>query len=218
MIDIVESVDGMPLAIELAAGWVRLLPAEEIARELRRSMDLLERDPAAPGAPARPEHDSVRAVLDRSWKLLAPRERDAMAALAVFQGGFTRAAALAVAQAPLPLLSSLVDKSLLTVDEAGRFGLHPLVAAFAAERLADDGARADELARRHAAHYAQLLAALAARAGADHRPVVDGIESEFANCRAAWHRAVADASTDHLCARWAHGACSSTCAGASPKA
>lgn len=198
VIDIVELVDGLPLAIELAAGWVRLLPAEEIARDLRRSMDLLERDPAAPGMPARPEHDSQRAVLDGSWKLLAPRERDALAALSVFQGGFTRAAALAVAQAPLPLLSSLVDKSLLTVDDAGRFGLHPLVAAFAAERLAHDGARADELARRHAAHYSQLVAALAARAGTDHRPLVEGIESDYANCRAAWQRAVADASTDHL--------------------
>ncbi|MFO1267997.1 MAG: BTAD domain-containing putative transcriptional regulator [Rubrivivax sp.] len=157
VIDIVASVGGLPLAIELAAGWVRLLPAEEIALDLRRSLDLLERDPATPGTPARPEHDSARAVLERSWSLLAPREREALAALTVFQGGFTRAAALAVARAPLPLLSSLVDKSLLAADDAGRFGLHPLVAAFAAERLAHDGARADELARRHAAHYARSI-------------------------------------------------------------
>jgi len=197
-IDIVEAVGGLPLAIELAAGWVRLLPPEEIAHELQRSLDLLERDPAARGAPARPEHDSARAVLEHSWRLLAPREREALAALSVFHGGFTRAAALAVAQAPLPLLSSLVDKSLLAVDDAGRFGLHPLVAAFAAERLARDGARADELARRHAAHYARHLAELAARAGADHRPLVEGIEQEYSNCRAAWRHALALGATEWL--------------------
>ncbi|MBE7425963.1 MAG: tetratricopeptide repeat protein [Ideonella sp.] len=189
VIDIVQAVGGLPLAIELAAGWVRLLPPEEIAQDLRRSIDLLERDPAA-AAPARPEHDSARAVLERSWSLLAPREREALAALAVFQGGFTRAAALAVAQVALPLLSSLVDKSLLAVDEAGRFGLHPLVAAFAAQRLAGDGARADELAQRHAAHYAQYLGESAARVHGDHRPLVEAMEAEYANCRAAWQRAV----------------------------
>jgi predicted ATPase/DNA-binding SARP family transcriptional activator len=198
VIDIVEAVGGLPLAIELAAGWARLLPAQEIARELKHSMDLLERDPAAHGAPARPGHDSVRAVLERSWALLAPREREALAALSVFQGGFTRAAALAVARAPLPLLSSLVDKSLLAVDETGRFGLHPLVAAYASGQLAQQGARADDLARRHAAHYAQVLAELTARAGTDHRPLVEGVDAEYANCRCAWLRLVADAGTTQL--------------------
>lgn len=198
VIDIVESVGGLPLAIALAAGWVRLLPAEEIAHDLRCSMDLLARDPASPGAPARPEHDSARAVLERSWSLLAPREREALAALSVFQGGFTRAAALAVVQAPLPLLSSLVDKSLLAVDDAGRFGLHPLVAAFAAERLSHDAARAGECARRHAAYYAQFVADLATHAGADHRPLVAGIEQEYSNCRAAWRHSVAHGTIEGL--------------------
>lgn len=198
VIDIVDAVAGLPLAIELAAGWVRLLPPEEIARDLRRSNDLLERDPAMPGAPARPEHDSARAVLERSWRLLAPREREALSALAVFKGGFTREAALAVVRAPLPLLSSLVDKSLLAVDETGRFGLHPLVAAFAAERLAGGSARSGECAKRHAAYYAQYLAGLMATAGADHRPVVAGVEAEYANCLAAWRHAVAQRSTEHL--------------------
>lgn len=190
VIDIVEATGGMPLAIELAAAWVRLLPPEEIARELRESIDLLERDPASPGVPARPEHDSLRAVLDRSWGFLAPSERDALAALAVFRGGFTRAAAAAVARVPLPLLSSLVDKSLLMVDEAGRFGMHPLVAAYAAERVDDDRVRAEQYAQRHAEYYAQLAASLASRAGTDHRSLCAGLDLEYANCRLAWHHAV----------------------------
>lgn len=198
VIDIVESVGGLPLAIELAAGWVRLLPAEEIARDLRRSMDLLAHDPASPEALARPEHDSARAVLARSWSLLAPREREALSALSVFRGGFTRAAALAVAQAPLPLLSSLVDKSLLAVDDVGRFGLHPLVASYAAERLSHEGSRAADCARRHAAYYAQYVAELAARAGADHRPLAAGIETEYANCCESWRFGVAHGATEWL--------------------
>ncbi|KAB2876157.1 MAG: tetratricopeptide repeat protein, partial [Burkholderiaceae bacterium] len=83
-------------------------------------------------------------------------------------------------------------------DEAGRFGLHPLVAAFAAQRLAGDGARADELAQRHAAHYAQYLAELPARAGTDPRLLAESIESDYANYRAAWHHAVVHGSTEAL--------------------
>lgn len=186
----VEAVAGMPLAIELAAAWVRLLPPEQVAQDLQGGIDLLERDPALPGRPARPEHTSLRAVLDGSWQLLAPRERSALAALSVFQGGFTRAAALAVAGCSLPLLSSLVDKSLVAVDESGRFGLHPVVAAYAAERHAEDPARAAANHTRHAEFYARQLAALAPHARGDPRPLVDGVSAEFANGRAAWQHAV----------------------------
>ena len=138
VIDIVEAVGGVPLAIELAAAWVRLLPPEEIARQLHGSLAVLERDPALPGEPDRPEHHSLRVVLDRTWQLLAPAERAALDALSVFHGGFTAGAAQAVAGVPLPLLSSLVDQSVVAIDDAGRFGLHPLVASIAAERLRGD--------------------------------------------------------------------------------
>lgn len=195
---IVEATGGMPLAIELAAAWVRLLPPEEIARELRASIDLLERDPAAPGEPARPEHGSLRAVLERGWQLLAPAEREVLAALSVFRGGFTRDAAAAVAAAPLPLLSSLADKGLLTVDDTGRFGMHPLVAADAAARLRLDPDRALHLSDRHAAHVADRLDACTRSAGADHAPVVEAVEAEFANALAAWEHAIARGSGDWI--------------------
>jgi DNA-binding SARP family transcriptional activator/predicted ATPase len=190
VIRIVEAVGGLPLAIELAAAWTRLLPAEEIARDLDTSIEVLERDPAASGAPARPEHASLRHVLDRSWQLLSPSERDAMAALSVFQGGFTHAAARAVASVPLPLLSSLVDKSFLTNDRTGRFGAHPLVTALAAERLTADPRRAEELRRRHGEYYSQRVAELDANRDSDPRPMIAAIESDWANCVAAWHWAL----------------------------
>jgi predicted ATPase/DNA-binding SARP family transcriptional activator/Tfp pilus assembly protein PilF len=190
VIEIVEAVGGMPLAIELAANWVHLLPPAEIARELRESIDLLERNPAARLQPARPEHESMRTVLERTWQLLAPRERQAMEALSVFRGGFTRAAAQRVASVPLPLLSALVDKSLLAVDGAGRFSMHPLVAAYAARVLDDDAERVDDIRTRHAEVFALHLAALTPHAIGDQRVLVAGVNAEYANCAAAWQCAI----------------------------
>lgn len=197
-IDIVEAVGGVPLAIELAAAWVRLLPPQEIARELKGSLTVLERDPAQPVTPARPEHHSVRAVLERTWQLLPPAERGAMAALSVFHGGFTAAAAQAVAAITLPLLSSLVDQSAVAVDDDGRFSLHPLVAAFAAERLFEQPERAAELVRLHAEYYTGRLGQLAPHAHGDHRVLLAAVDVEYANARRAWSHGVETGRADLL--------------------
>ncbi len=192
---IVRATGGMPLAIELAAAWVRLLPPEAIASELGESPELLARDETAPGSPARPEHRSLRAVLDRSWQLLSAREREVMNALAVFRGGLTASAAREVARASLRSLCALADKGMLTVDATGRFGLHPLILAEARARLlAGPPGAAAELQAGHAQHYARHLGRLAAQASADHGPVVAGLEADFANAQAAWNHAVATGS------------------------
>lgn len=181
---IVRSVQGLPLAIEMAAAWVRLLPPAEIAQELQSSIDVLERDPSA-GAPARREHLSVRATLQRSWALLAPKERAVLAALAVFSGGFTREAAQAVADASLPLLAALVDKSLVQADRAsGRFDLHPLVAAFAWGQAGDAG-RA-RVARAHMDYYAAWLKEVGPTFRTDAGAFGRRIDAEGGNCRRAW--------------------------------
>jgi predicted ATPase/DNA-binding SARP family transcriptional activator/Tfp pilus assembly protein PilF len=191
VIDCVQAVAGLPLAIELAASWVRLLPPAEIARDLQGSIALLERDPSHPHAPVRPEHHSVRAVLEGSWQRLSPAEQQGLAALSVFRGGFGAGAARAVAGVPISLLSSLADKSLVTVDEGGRFGLHPLVQAYAADQLQADRDRAKAVSLRHAEHFAHLVASLVRSHAADQQPLVAGIEAEFSNVRAAWQQAVA---------------------------
>ena len=196
VIDITAAVGGMPLAIELAASWVRLLPAEEIARELRTSIDLLQRDPAARDQPARPQHESIRAVLEQAWQRLMPRERQALAALSVFHGGFTRVAAQGVAAVPLPLLSALADKSLIVTDEDGRFSMHPLVAAYAAEMLQREDESEEQVRIRHAEHFARYLALLAPHAIGDQRLLVAGVTAEYANCRAAWQWAVQSQRVD----------------------
>ncbi len=198
IVDIVAAVDGMPLAIELAASWIRLLPASEIALELRTSIDALALDPKAVPAAARPEHASVREVLERSWRWLAPSEKAALAGLAVFRGSFGVGAARAVAAVSLPLLSALVDKSLVAAHDDARFALHPLVAAYALEQLEATPERRDELAERHAAHFAAELRSLAPHARGDARRLVAGIAADFANVRAAWLHALGRADRSRL--------------------
>lgn len=199
VVQIVELVDGLPLAIELAASWVRLLPPEEIARDLRGSIDVLERDPSSNSQPLRPEHVSLRTALSRSWDLLGPYERQALADISVFHGGFTRASARAVTQTALPVLASLADKSLLATDPAGRFALHPMVALFAAEMLAEQPDRATEIALRHAGHYAHHVEELTPYLRTAQRQMVDAVTLEFANILQAWRVAVAQARCDLVC-------------------
>jgi predicted ATPase/DNA-binding SARP family transcriptional activator len=189
VITIVERVDGLPLAIEMAAAWVRLLPPEEIVRDLGYSLQVLQQP--ADGTAAAPRHASMQIVLEQSWRLLAPSERLALARLCMFRGGFRHDAATAVAGASLPLLASLVDKSLLAVDNGGRFGMHPLVAQFAAGQLDAEPGAAARAARAHAEYWSQRLDALAPVVERDRPRVLDEVGSEYANCAAAWRHAAA---------------------------
>ena len=178
---LVRAIEGMPLAIELAAAWVRLLPVAEILREVARSLDLL----ATPAARS-DRHRSVRASFEHSWQMLAPAERRALPALTVLRGSFARHAAAYVAGASLPLLAALVDKSLVRADGSGRFSLHVLISQCAAERLDD----IEACRRRHAEHYGQLLARYANYARVDHKLALQEIVADLENCRAAWHWAI----------------------------
>lgn len=176
-----QMVEGMPLAIELAAAWVRVLSCQEIAREVERGLDFLatsQRD-----LPAR--HRSMRAVFEHSWQLLSEDERAAFKRLAVFRGGFDRAAAARVAGAHLALLASLVDKSLLRRNPSGRYEMHELLRQYGEEKMSADeqtGAR-----DQHARYFAEFLQQRGERmrSGAE-RQSLDEIMAEIDNVRAAW--------------------------------
>lgn len=140
---------GSPLAIELAAGWVRTLPVAVLAEELARDLELLE---DAPGDfPER--HRGTRASFMHSWQLLNEQERSLLTALTVFRGGFTHGDAAAVAGAGLRGLAALVDRSLLAMSPAGRFEQHPLLSEYAHELLARDGERLTVLRDAHLRHW-----------------------------------------------------------------
>ena len=190
---LVRAVGGLPLAILLAANWLRLLPVERIVAELGRSLDVLE---AAEEGEERPEHRSVRATFEQSWRLLSAPEQRALECLSVFIGTFSLAAASEVADAPWPLFAGLADKSLLQMLESGRCSLHPLIRQFAGERL-DEAASRDALAR-HAAWFHRFLRDAETHYQARGPKAFEAIDADLENCRAAWRWAVAEAASDAL--------------------
>jgi predicted ATPase/transcriptional regulator with XRE-family HTH domain len=183
---ICQLVGGMPLAIELAAAWVRVLSCDEIASELGRSLDFLSS--ATRDVPER--HQSLRAVFDHSWNLLAEDERSVLCRLAVFQGGFAREAAEQIAGASLRSLSALASKSLVHRSKNGRYDLHEVVRQYAISHLAEHP-QGDAARDRHSDFYLALLRDWeVALKGAAQREVIRELTDEIGNVRAAWAWAV----------------------------
>lgn len=140
-------VEGMPLAVELAAAWVPILPCEEIADEIERSLDFL-------GASTRDvpdRHRTIRAAFDYSWNLLDPAQQEAFRGMSVFSAPFTRRAVDATVGSDLRTLTELVGKSLVRRVGSDRFDLHPLLRQYAGEKT--DPADVGRLREHHARHY-----------------------------------------------------------------
>ena len=174
-------VEGIPLGIELAAAWVRVLTCPEIAHEIERTLDFLAT--TAPDVPARQR--SLRAAFDHSWHLLSSEERVTLQRLAVFSGGFTRQAAEAVAGATLVTLAALMAKSLAVRNDDGRYDLHETVRQYAAEKSHAAGEDAANRTRHWQTFLAQAQAADAARNSADFLLLVDQLERENDNIQSA---------------------------------
>lgn len=182
-------VRGMPLAIELAASWMRLLSPHEIVAEIEGGLSFL----AAPVRNLPQRHQSMQAVFDASWKLLTEAEQAVMRQLSLFRGRFTRQAAQAVAGVTLPTLLSLVDKSLVgkITDAAGTavyFNLHELLRQYAAARLAQHPAEKATARERHGRYYAQFLHQQEKGVlSSQQKETLAAIGAEIDNIRAAWH-------------------------------
>ncbi|MDT9693798.1 AfsR family transcriptional regulator, partial [Streptomyces sp. P9(2023)] len=155
--EICRRLDGLPLAIELAAARLRVLSARQVADRLDDRFRLL----TSGARTVLPRQQTLRAVVDWSWDLLSDSERAVLRRLSVFSGGCDLEAAEAVCPsgAILDLLGSLVDKSLVVAapgDDGGmRYRLLETVAEYAAERLDEAGDRA-EAERLHLVHYREL--------------------------------------------------------------
>jgi len=182
VLTICRYVEGMPLGLELAASWLRVMSCAQIAVELEHSLDFLAT--SARNAPER--HRSLRAVFDHSRKLLTPDEQAVFRKLAVFRSGFEREAAEQVANASLRTLAALIDKSLLRVNAAGRYDPHELVRQYAEQQLDAEG----ESAITQAAHSAYYLAFVAQRdadvKGRRQAAALNEISVNFENIRTAW--------------------------------
>lgn len=179
-------VEGMPLAIVLAAGWLGLLRLEEIIHEIENGSDILESD--LRDLP--PRQRSMRVVFEQTWQRLSPAEQELYMRLAVFHNGFTDNAARRVANATLSALRGLTGKALLWRDASDRYHIHELLRQYAAEKLVARGLD-EATCQAHSAYYIDLLACSEPELyGQSQLLVVEKLKEEEANLRAAWQWAV----------------------------
>ncbi|MEM7111106.1 MAG: tetratricopeptide repeat protein [Chloroflexota bacterium] len=185
-------VAGIPLGIELAAASLQQRTLAETIVAIRQSLDTVSarlRD-----IPKR--HRSMRAVFENSWALLTETERQLLAQLSVFRGGFAATAVSAITNASVATLESLHKKSLLTLQN-GRYALHQLLRQFASEKLTEN----ETVASRHSRYYLQFLAERE-QALAGEMPQVPAAEItiEFDNIRHGWHYASTNQQAEQLLA------------------
>ncbi|HEX7433311.1 MAG TPA: tetratricopeptide repeat protein [Anaerolineaceae bacterium] len=181
VVRICQLVEGMPLAIELAASAVYQRSCATIATEIERDLKTLTS--AIHDIPER--HRSVWAAFEHSWRLLSLEEQQSLGRLSVFHGGFDEGAAAQVACSPSRVLETLVDKSLLRFGQGGRYGMHDLVQQFAYTKLV----KASEIESTQNAHLKYFLG-LAEEAepglyGAQQRQWLERLEEDHDNLRAA---------------------------------
>ncbi|MEV4878174.1 AfsR/SARP family transcriptional regulator [Streptomyces cyaneofuscatus] len=202
--EICRRLDGLPLAIELAAARLRMLNPRQIADRLDDRFRLLTNGSRT----VLPRQQTLRAVVDWSWELLDEGERAVLRRLAVFAGGCSLTAAEEVCALPgqggsvtvdsldvAGLLGSLVDKSLVVAapgdDGQMRYRLLETVGEYASERL-DEAAEREPVARRHLVHFRELARITGPKVrGAGQRDAIAVFQREYENLRTAFRHAVA---------------------------
>jgi predicted ATPase/DNA-binding CsgD family transcriptional regulator len=195
LVRICSLVEGMPLAILLAAAWVEVLSVHEIAEEIARSFDFLTAEMR--DAPRR--QWSIRAVFEPTWQRLSEAERDVFKRLSVFRSGCSRQAAQAVTGASLPVLQALVNKAVLSRTPRGRYEIHELLRQYAEDRLVAAG-EAETAHDAHCTYYAEFMHAREAdlKGGDRQLTALNEIEADFENVRAAWLWAIAQQRPEDL--------------------
>ncbi|MDQ2691963.1 MAG: NB-ARC domain-containing protein [Chloroflexota bacterium] len=154
---ICHRLDGIPLAIELAAAKLAMFSTEQISKQLHESFNLLIQGSRT----AMPRHQTLRASIDWSWDLLTDEEQRLMRQLSVFAGGWTLEAAQSVCDGDvLNLLNSLVSKSLIVINQRTethvRYSVHETIRQYAREKLMEAGG-VEALRDRHLAYFVQLI-------------------------------------------------------------
>jgi predicted ATPase len=177
---ICHRLDGLPLAIELAAARTKLLSPDLLLQRLDRALPLL-----TGGARDAPEHQrTLQATIEWSHDLLEPESKVLFAQLSVFAGSFPLAVAEEVSEATIDSLGSLVDSSLLKPIAEDRFLMLETIREFAADRLEESG-EADELRRRHATAFRALAAECYARRVDAETECSERLEADHDDLRAA---------------------------------
>jgi predicted ATPase len=202
--EIIHLTEGMPLALILAAGWVRALDLAEIVTELDQSLGFLE----ATHRDVPHRQRSMRTVFDATWQRLSQRLRTIFAALSIFRGGFTRSAAEEVTGATAGDLIRLVDHSLLTRRQGGRYQVHELLRQFAEGKLARQPDLWVVVNDQHSAYHLALLQSHKPRWHTDRQlETLATIALESDNITVAWGWALATGAWEQLAGamdNWGH--------------
>jgi len=179
---ICELVEGLPLGLELAAGWTEHDRLEGIAEAIERGAGYA----SAPWKNVPERHRTLRAMLEQSFALLKPEQKQAFLKLSVFVGAFSGEAAAEVLGQRAAALSQLVQKSLLEQIAPGRYRMHSLLQGFALRKLSEYGDLAQKARDAHARHYLNWV-----REKTLGKEMLREMREALANLRAAWRWAVA---------------------------
>ena len=153
VVRICQMVEGVPLAIELAAAFTRVLSSADIALKIEQKVDFLTSNLRN----IEPRHRSMVAVFKSSFELLSPNEREVFKRLSVFRGGFRQEAAEQVAGASLTILIALIDKSLLRREKSGRYNMHELLRQYAEEELNEMMGALESANDGHCEYFSEFL-------------------------------------------------------------
>jgi predicted ATPase/DNA-binding SARP family transcriptional activator len=195
---ICRRVEGMPLALELAATWTDTLSISDIAAEIQKNYDFLR----TKYRNMPPRHRSIRAVFDVSWDKLQPKEKTMFSKMSVFRGGFTREAAAVITGATPQSLSTLVSKSLLRFSKSrDRYYIHDLLRQYGEGKLGDQPERVEELQDRHSQFYCEWFAnqvTVEILKSKGQKNVLNAMAADLENTRAAWNWALKNNRIDRL--------------------
>ncbi len=186
VVRICRLMDGMPLGIELASAWTKVLSCAQIADEIERGLDIL----VSRNRDILERHRSMRVMLDYTFSMLTEDEQQALRRLSVFRGGLTLDSAEKVTSTSLLTLASLVEKSLLHKTDEDRYQIHELLRQYGVEKLSERSVEEVQIRDKHASYYCGFVASHCE--GLKHsqqQHVLAELEVEKGNIRLAWHRA-----------------------------
>ncbi|MEM9954266.1 MAG: LuxR C-terminal-related transcriptional regulator [Chloroflexota bacterium] len=185
--NICRLVEGLPLGIELAAGWMDTLSPEAIAKELQTSLDILETDLL--DVPDR--HRSIQATFAYTWDTLTESERQTMMTLSLFKGGITQDTAYTIAMADIRRLRLLVNKSLLHHHpQTDRFTIHELLRQYCFDQLLASG-NYDDIIAVYMTYFADYADALYHPMDSFDGEAFDAIRADWENIAFAWWKMLA---------------------------
>ncbi len=183
IIRICQLLEGMPLGIELAAGWTYSISCERIAHELEKSLSFLST--IKHNFPER--HRSLLAVLDYSWHMLTLQEQQALQKLSIFQSHFSLNAAEYITDISLPTLASLMDKVLLQRIDSGSFHMHGMVRQYVAEKPDLDFQEKLKTRAKYCEYFANFIQNRAhGLTRKKQQKVLKELDIELENIRIAW--------------------------------